>query len=418
VTGAPGAPSGLANAEIAYNEVDHILYYGEGTGGGGGTASIVAAIGGQGLAYTSLPAMDGTAFAGGASLWSRGDHVHPTDTTRAAASSVPGPSVTPPAMDGTQTIGVLATYAHGDHIHPTDTSRYAASNPSGYQTAAQVVAVRLDQFAAPTAPVNWNNQPLQNLAEPSNNSDAATKHYVDGASQGLASKAAVQAATTVNIALSGLQSIDGYPTGAGDRILVKDQTTQANNGIYVASATGWNRATDMATWAQVPNAYVFVSQGTVNQNSSWVCTSTLTGGTIGVTAVTWVQFSQAAVATAGAGLSKVGNRFDVIGTAGRIAVGAAVDIDTNYVGQISIVTLGTVGTGTWNATTIAMARGGTGATSIPTGYVTSNGSVLSSVASIPNSGISGLGTMATQDATNVAIVGGSINNVTFDCGVF
>src|SRR5262245_59525758 len=87
VSGSPGAPASLANAEIAYNEVDHTLYYGEGTGGAGGTATVVVPIGGAGLGSSSLPAMNGTASAGSATLMSRGDHVHPTDTSRAPLAS-------------------------------------------------------------------------------------------------------------------------------------------------------------------------------------------------------------------------------------------------------------------------------------------------------------------------------------------
>jgi hypothetical protein len=78
LTGSPGAPGSLANAELAYNEVDHILYYGEGTGGAGGTASTVAPIAGQGLASTTLPLIDGTAAIGTAHTWARADHVHPS----------------------------------------------------------------------------------------------------------------------------------------------------------------------------------------------------------------------------------------------------------------------------------------------------------------------------------------------------
>ena len=70
ISGAPGAPASLANAEIAYNEVDHTLYYGEGTGGAGGTATVVVPIGGSGLASNATPLMDGTAAPGASAAWS------------------------------------------------------------------------------------------------------------------------------------------------------------------------------------------------------------------------------------------------------------------------------------------------------------------------------------------------------------
>ena len=82
-SGAPGAPASLANAELAYNEVDHVLYYGEGTGGAGGTATVTPGIAGIGMSAIAMPNMNGTGSAGTATNWSRGDHVHPSDTSRA-----------------------------------------------------------------------------------------------------------------------------------------------------------------------------------------------------------------------------------------------------------------------------------------------------------------------------------------------
>jgi hypothetical protein len=132
-----------------------------------------------------------------------------------------------------------------------------------------------------------------------------------------------------------------------------------------------------------------------------------------------VQFSGAGQIIAGGGMTKTGNQLDVVGTANRIAVAADnVDIDPAYVGQTSITTLGSVVTGTWNATTVAVARGGTGAVTL-TGYVKGNAAAaFTAVATIPNTDISGLGTMSTQAASAVAITGGTIDGVTIDGGVF
>ena len=506
-TGVAGAPASLANAELAYNETDHVLYYGEGTGGTGGTASVIVGIGGQGLASTANPVMNGAVSPGAATTWSRADHVHPTDTTRAplaspaftgnptaptpstadsttslattafvkaqgyaAGGTVPTPSVTTPAMDATAAIGSLTTYARGDHIHPTDTSRAPLANPSftgvvtigGTITGTGMTAwaasppaiggtapatgaftslsatstvsgagftsllapyalltTRLDQFAAPGADVSWNSFRITGLATPTAGTDAATKAYVDANAVGLSAKGAVACGTVgANITLSGLQTIDGYTTLANDRVLVKDQTTTANNGIYVASSTAWVRATDMDAWTEVPQAYVFVTNGTVNSSSSWVCNSAI-GGSLGTTPITWVQFSQQAQVTAGGGLTRTGNSFDVIGTANRISVFADnVDIATTYVGQASITTLGAIATGTWNATTVAVNHGGSGATAL-TGFLVGNGaSPFTAVATIPTTSITGLGSMASQNANAVAITGGTIDGVTFDGGTF
>ena len=134
---------------------------------------------------------------------------------------------------------------------------------------------------------------------PSNSTDIANKSYVDTVAQGLDTKASVVAGTTANITLSGTQTIDGVAVVATDRVLVKNQTAPADNGIYIASATAWSRAPDMDTWAEVPGAYVFVETGTTLADTGWVCTSDA-GGTIGVTAITWAQFSGA-----GSGVSSI-----------------------------------------------------------------------------------------------------------------
>jgi len=145
---------------------------------------------------------------------------------------------------------------------------------------------------------------------PSNSIDIANKAYVDSVAQGLDTKASVVAATTVNITLSGAQTIDGIAIVAADRVLVKNQTAPANNGLYLCASGAWTRTTDMNTWAQVPNAYVFVETGTTQADTGWVCTSDA-GGTLGTTAITWTQFSGAGSFTAGNGLTLTGNQFSL-----------------------------------------------------------------------------------------------------------
>jgi hypothetical protein len=145
---------------------------------------------------------------------------------------------------------------------------------------------------------------------PSNSIDIANKAYVDSVAQGLDTKASVVAATTVNITLSGVQTIDGIAVVATDRVLVKNQTAPADNGLYLCAAGAWTRTTDMNTWAQVPNAYVFVETGTTQADTGWVCTSNA-GGTLGTTAITWTQFSGAGNFTAGNGLTLIGNQFSL-----------------------------------------------------------------------------------------------------------
>jgi Repeat of unknown function (DUF5907) len=239
--------------------------------------------------------------------------------------------------------------------------------------AAMPGSARLDQIAQPTVSVGFGSQKIVNLGAPTAATDAATKGYVDGFVQGLDSHPSVKAASTANLTLSGTQTVDGIALIAGDRILVKDQTTQAQNGIYSVSATAWTRVTDMDTWTEVPNAYVWVEQGTSQADTGWVVTSDQ-GGTLDTTAITWVQFSGAGQITAGAGLTKSANTLDVGGTVNRITVGAdTVDIAATYIGQASITTLGTITAGIWNATAIPVAYGGTGQATAKAGRETGLG---------------------------------------------
>jgi len=199
---------------------------------------------------------------------------------------------------------------------------------------------------------------ITGLGDPTAAQDAATKNYVDNMAQGLDAKASCVVATTTNITLSGTQTIDGVLVVAGDRVLVKDQSTQANNGIYLCAAGSWTRSIDTDTWAELVSAFTFIEKGTTNGESGWVCTVDQ-GGTIGTTAVTWVQFSGAGQITAGAGLTKTGNTLDV-GTASssRIVVNADnIDLATTAVSagtyqSLTVDTYGRVTAGT-NPTTIA-----------------------------------------------------------------
>lgn len=225
------------------------------------------------------------------------------------------------------------------------------------------------------------------VTAPSADLDAANKAYVDSARSGLDVKQSVRLAT--NAALSSYSHssgvltasangglvIDGAtlsdPADVGIRVLVKNETSgnAPYNGIYTVTAVGdgsnpWvlTRATDADSNTEVtPGLFVFVEQGTAWADSGWVLT---TDGaiTLGSTNLTFVQFSAAGQSIAGNGLTKTGNTIDVVGTADRITANAdSIDIASTYVGQSSITTLGTITTGTWNGTDIAVADGGTGA---------------------------------------------------------
>jgi hypothetical protein len=172
---------------------------------------------------------------------------------------------------------------------------------------------------------------ITGLANPVNDSDAANKGYVDALAQGIDAKASVVVATTANITLSGAQTVDGVSVIAGNRVLVKDQTLPANNGIYLCATGSWTRTTDADTYAELVAAFTFVEQGT-QANNGYISTITA-GGTLGTTPITFAQFSGAGQITAGDGLTKTGNTLNV-GTAssGRIVVNSDnIDLATSGV---------------------------------------------------------------------------------------
>lgn len=162
-----------------------------------------------------------------------------------------------------------------------------------------------------------------NLVNPTNPQDAATKSYVDATKQGLDVKDSVRAATTGNITLSAPQTIDGVSVIAGDRVLVKNQTTGSENGIYIVNAGAWTRSTDADSNADVTSGmFTFVEEGTTNADSGWVLT-TNNPITLGTTALSFTQFSGAGQVDAGAGLTKTGNTIDVVtADVNRIVVNA------------------------------------------------------------------------------------------------
>lgn len=199
----------------------------------------------------------------------------------------------------------------------------ARVNHTGTQTAstisnfdAQVRTNRLDQMAAPTAAVSMGGQKITGLAAPTADTDAATKGYVDTAVNGFDWKASVRAATTANITLSGLQTVDGVSVAANDRVLVKNQTTASENGLYLAASGAWTRTTDADTSAEVtPGLAVFVEEGTANGNQQWVLT-TDAPITLGTTGLTFAQVgAQGSAPTAGAGLTLTSNTYDVVAAA-------------------------------------------------------------------------------------------------------
>ena len=216
------------------------------------------------------------------------------------------------------------------------------------------------------------------------------KSYVDSVANGLDVKASVRVATTANLAgtynngagtitagSNGAIAVDGVTLDVNDRVLVKDQTTGTQNGFYKVTATGGAGAAFVLTRTPdadaaselTAGAFTFTEEGTANADNGYVL-STNGAITLGTTAIAFEQFSGAGQIAAGNGLTKTGNTIDAVGTADKITVSAnAITIASGYVGQTSITTLGTIATGVWNGTAIAVGSGGTGLSSIAKGSV-------------------------------------------------
>jgi len=275
--------------------------------------------------------------------------------------------------------------------------------------------------------------------------DLATKQYVDAVAEGLHVHAACAAATTGTLAsITGgtvtynngtagvgatltlsvaLTVLDGYTLLNGDRVLVKNEATQANNGIYTWATGGTvlTRATDFDTAAEMASGdFTFVTNGTLYANTGWVQTDPVT--VVGTSPVTWVQFSGAGAYTAGTGLTLTGTQFSITNTAVTAgAYGSATQVGTftvNAQGQLTLAGNTTVtpavgsitGLGTGVATALAVNVGSAGA------FVTFDGALgtpssgtvtnLTGTASININGTVGATTPTTGNFTTVTATSG------------
>ena len=157
---------------------------------------------------------------------------------------------------------------------------------------------------------------ITGIGSPSNNSDVAIKSYVDDAVAGLRTRIIAEAATTANVSLTnGLEagdSIDGVTLVAGDRVLVKDQSTATENGLYLAVASGAaSRDPEHDTIAELSGGTIVVNQGTVNDNKIFLCTTDSTGS-IGSTNITYTVVTPSNTGTVtSVGLTQSGTEFTI-----------------------------------------------------------------------------------------------------------
>ena len=249
-----------------------------------------------------------------------------------------------------------------------------------------------------------------NVATPTLDNHAANKSYVDNVASGLDVKDSVRAASTATLTVSGPgATIDGVTMVAGDRVLLKNQSTGSENGIYLwtGAASAMTRATDMDGSDEFVGAFFFVEEGTVNSDQGFVC-STNGAITVGSTAIAFTQFTGTGQLTAGNGLSKSGNTFNA-------------NVDNVYVkidGSDNLTVKGTTTTGQ------VLRSDGSGGVAYGAVNLTSSDAV-SGALPLTNGGLGvdasdasgkttarsnlGLGSMAVQASTGVSISGGTID---------
>ncbi|ADD95066.1 phage related tail fiber protein [uncultured Mediterranean phage uvMED] len=260
-SGSAGAPSSLSPSELAFNEADLKLYYGFGDNGSTPpSASSIITVGGAGAFFNKTDTKDANRILAG-----------PTSGSAAAP-----------------TFRALVS---------DDIPSLAHTKISDFDTGVQ--ANRVDQLASATNPVTG--------VTPTADAHFATKSYVDGVSQGLDVKQSVKVGTTANITLSGTQTIDGVAVSADERVLVKNQSTASENGLYLCKASTWARTDDLAAGVDAAGAFAFVEQGTVNADNAFVCTSNKGSAVVGTNNLVFTQFSGAGQITAGDGLDKSAN---------------------------------------------------------------------------------------------------------------
>ena len=267
---------------------------------------------------------------------------------------------------------------------------------------------------------------------PTGSNDIVNKAYVDFIATGLTWKQAVRVATTANLtSLSGLLTVDTITLTAGERVLVKNQSSASQNGIYTASASTWSRAIDADTWDEYVGAITFVESGS-QAGSAWY-SSAQPGGTLGTTAINWSNFSVASIYTAGTGLTLAANEFSITNT-GVTATnyGSASQVGTftvNAQGQLTSASNTSIAIAASQVTSgsLAIAQGGTNGSATPTAgavaYGTGSayafsaagtaGQVLTSAGtSVPT--WSNASSLSVGTATNLA--GGTTNAIPYQSG--
>jgi hypothetical protein len=303
------------------------------------------------------------------------------------------------------------------------TDPLARANHTGTQLAntisdfdTQVRTSKVTDLAAPTTSFSMNSQKITDLADPVLDQDAATKAYVDAATAGLNVHASVKAATTTNVNLANAvdnnKVLDGYTLSTGDRILIKNQNTAADNGVYIVASNGApTRATDYNQVGEVDAGdFIFVENGTVNGKTGWVQTNAIT--TLGTDPIAFTQFS-------GTGTYLAGNGLTLTGTTFSINTGTTVDLNTAQILTNKTITGTFTGNLTGNVTGDISGNAGTVTNGVYTNGSYSNPSWLtalgwSKITSTPTTlagyGITDALSSSTAASTYLPLTGGTISS--------
>lgn len=403
------------------NDANEALYVWTGSAwspaasGSGSTATVTGDVTGT-LTVGGSGALTLATVVGAATV---GSAANATVITYDAKGRVTGSSTTPIAINATQ---VTAGSFSDARIAQSNITQYqgalslaASQTTSGTFADAQIAASSVTQHQASltiletqitdgallarnagneTITGTWQFNNALPVGTPLSSSHATTKAYVDAAINGLSWKNSVVAATTVNITLSGVQTLDGVAVTAGQRVLVKNQSSQSQNGVYVVAAGAWTRAVDfdqVTPADEVNSAAVFVQQGTLQADTAWTQTAPVV--TIGSDAMVFAQFATGGL-IGGTGLTLTGNQLDVVGTAGRIVANAD---------SIDLATVTNSNTGTFlKLTTDAYGRV-TGTTAVVATDITSLVSYTAGTGiSVTGTTIANTGVLSIAGSTNIS----------------
>lgn len=377
----PGAPAttSLVDGQQFFNENDLSLWIGMGTGGIGGTSSQVVPIGGPGN-FVTLGSL--------------------------TAQTVLGPKTFSGTVSFTNTTAV-----------PQAGVAAAGSTSLVAANVAFVMAQPLNTLAIPVAAVNYNGQQINNLGAPSVTADAATKGYVDSKIQGLTPKSTAAYATAAALPSNsysngasgvgatlvanqyGALSVDGVAVSAGQLILVKNEPTPANNGLYDVTSAGsgsaaWilTRDVSMNTGAEFPGAFIPVDGGSTQTNTLWMCNPGSTVS-VGSTAIPFTQLNGATSLSGSSAITVAANTVTLkLATSNSgLVTTSGLSIDPAWPGQTSITNVGTITAGVWNAGTNSIA-----------------------VSALPVATVSAVG--AVQPSTGLAISGPGLLTVAYGTG--